>query len=504
MKQVLRDLDLPGHGRAAAGRGAGRDRPLEERPDRTRARRDDRRPAATSSRPYARPTPRYAGAPHARPARSTSTTCSTRRVRLFEQAPARPRPLPGALALPARRRVPGHQPGAVPVGPPARRARTATSPSSATTTRASTPGAARTCATSSTSSATTPTPRSSSWSRTTARRSSSSTPRTRSCRATRAARTRSSGPRTRAACSSSASRPTARTRRRSGSRARSRRSSPAAAPAGRSSPAAPTRATSDVYRLQDIAVMYRTNAQSRAIEEAFLRYGLRYQLVGGTRFYQRREVKDALAYLRVAAQRPRRGRLRADHQRAGARHRRADHRGAARARRGARRRCLGGASGRPPRARASSRPAPATAHRRLRGARHPAARAGSGMLALPELLDAGARGVGLPGDAPGRLAGGRGPLGQPARAARGRRPLRATSSPRMRSTGCSRRRRWWPTRTPTPATRTRSRSSRSTPPRASSSTSCSSRASRRASSRTRGRSTTRARWRRSGGSRTSA
>jgi DNA helicase-2/ATP-dependent DNA helicase PcrA len=54
----------------------------------------------------------------------------------------------------------------------------------------------------------------------------------------------------------------------------------------------------EVYRLQDIAVMYRTNAQSRALEEAFLRYGLRYQLVGGTRFYQRREVKDALAYLR--------------------------------------------------------------------------------------------------------------------------------------------------------------------------------------------------------------
>ena len=54
-----------------------------------------------------------------------------------------------------------------------------------------------------------------------------------------------------------------------------------------------------VYRAKDIAVMYRTNAQSRAIEEAFLRYGLRYQLVGGTRFYQRREVKDALAYLRA-------------------------------------------------------------------------------------------------------------------------------------------------------------------------------------------------------------
>jgi DNA helicase-2/ATP-dependent DNA helicase PcrA len=49
----------------------------------------------------------------------------------------------------------------------------------------------------------------------------------------------------------------------------------------------------------EIGVMYRTNAQSRAIEEAFLRYGIRYQLVGGTRFYQRREVKDALAYLRI-------------------------------------------------------------------------------------------------------------------------------------------------------------------------------------------------------------
>ena len=41
------------------------------------------------------------------------------------------------------------------------------------------------------------------------------------------------------------------------------------------------------------------NAQSRAIEESFLRYGIRYQLVGGTRFYSRREVKDALAYLRI-------------------------------------------------------------------------------------------------------------------------------------------------------------------------------------------------------------
>jgi DNA helicase-2/ATP-dependent DNA helicase PcrA len=53
------------------------------------------------------------------------------------------------------------------------------------------------------------------------------------------------------------------------------------------------------FRARDIAVMYRMNAQSRAIEESFLRYGLRYQLIGGTRFYARREVKDALAYLRI-------------------------------------------------------------------------------------------------------------------------------------------------------------------------------------------------------------
>ncbi|HEX4898572.1 MAG TPA: UvrD-helicase domain-containing protein [Candidatus Limnocylindrales bacterium] len=52
-------------------------------------------------------------------------------------------------------------------------------------------------------------------------------------------------------------------------------------------------------RLRDIAVLYRTNAQSRSIEESCLRYGIRYQVVGGTRFYARREVKDALAYLRI-------------------------------------------------------------------------------------------------------------------------------------------------------------------------------------------------------------
>jgi DNA helicase-2/ATP-dependent DNA helicase PcrA len=50
---------------------------------------------------------------------------------------------------------------------------------------------------------------------------------------------------------------------------------------------------------KDCAVMYRVNAQSRALEETFLRYGVPYKLVGGTRFYQRREVKDIIAYLRL-------------------------------------------------------------------------------------------------------------------------------------------------------------------------------------------------------------
>jgi DNA helicase-2/ATP-dependent DNA helicase PcrA len=51
--------------------------------------------------------------------------------------------------------------------------------------------------------------------------------------------------------------------------------------------------------LKDCAVMYRINAQSRALEETFLRYGVPYKLVGGTRFYQRQEVKDIICYLRV-------------------------------------------------------------------------------------------------------------------------------------------------------------------------------------------------------------
>ena len=53
------------------------------------------------------------------------------------------------------------------------------------------------------------------------------------------------------------------------------------------------------FSLGDCAVMYRTNAQSRVLEEAFVRYGTPYKLVAGTRFYERREIKDVIAYLRL-------------------------------------------------------------------------------------------------------------------------------------------------------------------------------------------------------------
>ncbi len=53
------------------------------------------------------------------------------------------------------------------------------------------------------------------------------------------------------------------------------------------------------YRFGDVAVFYRTNAQSRVVEEAFVRAGIPYRVVGGVKFYDRREVKDTLAYLRA-------------------------------------------------------------------------------------------------------------------------------------------------------------------------------------------------------------
>ena len=62
-------------------------------------------------------------------------------------------------------------------------------------------------------------------------------------------------------------------------------------------------ATAGQGRYADAAVFYRTNAQSRTFEEVFIRVGLPYKVVGGVRFYERREVRDAIAYLRAIANR---------------------------------------------------------------------------------------------------------------------------------------------------------------------------------------------------------
>ncbi|WP_323792224.1 DNA helicase PcrA [Nocardioides sp.] len=57
--------------------------------------------------------------------------------------------------------------------------------------------------------------------------------------------------------------------------------------------------TDDGLRAGDVAIFYRTNAQSRVFEEVFIRTGMPYKVVGGVRFYERKEVRDALAYLRM-------------------------------------------------------------------------------------------------------------------------------------------------------------------------------------------------------------
>lgn len=63
-----------------------------------------------------------------------------------------------------------------------------------------------------------------------------------------------------------------------------------------------TAVDSGVRTLSDFAVLYRTNAQSRSLEEQFMRFGVPYRIVGGVRFYDRAEIKDILAYLRLIYQ----------------------------------------------------------------------------------------------------------------------------------------------------------------------------------------------------------
>ena len=57
--------------------------------------------------------------------------------------------------------------------------------------------------------------------------------------------------------------------------------------------------TKNGRKLADIAILYRTNAQSRVMEEVLLKSNLNYTIVGGTKFYDRKEIKDILAYLRL-------------------------------------------------------------------------------------------------------------------------------------------------------------------------------------------------------------
>ena len=52
----------------------------------------------------------------------------------------------------------------------------------------------------------------------------------------------------------------------------------------------------------DFAVLYRTNSQSRAIEDAFRRSGIPYNIIGGVRFYERKEIKDLIGYLKLYLQ----------------------------------------------------------------------------------------------------------------------------------------------------------------------------------------------------------
>ena len=80
------------------------------------------------------------------------------------------------------------------------------------------------------------------------------------------------------------------------------------------------------YRYGDMAVFYRTNAQSRVLEDVLMR-GPSYRVVGGVRFYQRKEVKDVLAYLRCVVNPGTGEPVPAGHQHAQARDRRGDGRG---------------------------------------------------------------------------------------------------------------------------------------------------------------------------------
>src|SRR3954465_9593719 len=168
--------------------------------------------------------------------------------------------------------------------------------SSATPTRASMHSAVRRSATSCSSRPIIPTPPLSSSSRTTGPHRRSSTQQMRSSRRTPVARPSACGQTPARASGSAVTSPTTSTTRRPGSRGRSTGFWTGGAwGRGEIGGVADERGG----RSCGVALFYRTNAQSRVFEEVFIRVGLPYKVVGGVRFYERREVRDALAYLRV-------------------------------------------------------------------------------------------------------------------------------------------------------------------------------------------------------------
>ncbi len=368
------------------------------------------------------------------------------------RGPRRARAVPGTLALPPRRRVPGHEPRAIPVGPGARARPTGTSAWSATTTSRSIRGAAPTCATSSTSSATGPKAtvvkleqnyRSTQLildaahavvSRNTARKDKKLW--TENAGGVRIQRFEAYNEDEEAEWIARqveglvGGRGSALARR--GRRRRVRE------------PVPRPRHRGDV---PDERAVPGDRGVVPALRDA-LPARRRHAVL------PRREVKDALAYLRI---------LRSDTDASaferiinvpGAGHRREDDRGAARGSPPARVGPTGARSRRPPRASSRARATDPERAGRVRGARPTAADAGR-RAGAPRAARRRAGGVGLPGDARRRLRGGRGTLGEPARAARGHDPLRRPRARRTRSTGCSRRRRSSPTRTRTRGMRTR-------------------------------------------------
>ena len=237
----------------------------------------------------------------------------------------RAREVPPDLPLRARRRVPGHQPGAVPDAAAARRG----APQSDRGRRRLSVGLrvprTPTSATSSTSSATSPTP--------------TMVKLEQNYRSTQTILDAANG----LIAHNPSGRRQAPVDRRG--RGREGRRSPSSTTSTRRPAGSPPRSTAwsrRGRRRDEIAVFYRMNAQSRVLEDTLVRFDIPYQVIGGTKFYERAEIKDAIAYLQLLANPADAISLAPDRQLAATRDRPADRGAAALAREHDRRRHLGG------------------------------------------------------------------------------------------------------------------------------------------------------------------